>query len=202
MFVKNGTGNARGACVIHPNRPHAVVFEGGTEDENVFAMVGESFATLGIFVHKCLYANGNERMGIIVVRPKDIYVRQKFGMQIRLFEEEEMLFGLRDSPTPQVERESVGGAAENTNEVVLPRLEGFFGDVAAMIVGRDQLVRHVCGRDLSFVSSGDLIVKNLMGGNYALEPHSGKATSLGEDEFALGAILHWFNPCQTAVDVK
>ncbi len=89
-----------------------------------------------------------------------------------------------------MKQESVSGAVENTNKVVLPRLDGLFGNVAAMIVGRDQLLRHIRDRDFSFVSSGDLVVKNLMGGHYALEPYLGKATSASEDDFALGAILH------------
>ncbi len=74
-------------------------------------------------------------------------------MHVQLLEEEELPLSFWDGLAPQVERESVVGAAENTNKVVLLRLEGFFGNVAAMIIGRDQLLQHVRGCYLNFVSS-------------------------------------------------
>ena len=44
---------------------------------------------------------------------------------------------------PEVEWEFVCSAAEGCNEVVFPRLDGFFSKVAAMVVWWDKLVGHV-----------------------------------------------------------
>ena len=43
---------------------------------------------------------------------------------------------------PYAEREGAGGAAEGGNKMVLLELNGLFGDVAVMVVGRDELVSH------------------------------------------------------------
>ena len=56
-------------------------------------------------------------------------------MDVRLLEEEELPFCLRDGLAPEVEQESLGYAAKDTDEVVFPCLEGLLGDVAAMVVG-------------------------------------------------------------------
>ena len=109
-----------------------------------------------------------------------------------------MWYGL----APEVEREGVGGAAEHTNEVVLPRLEGLLRDVAAMVIWGHKLVCHVCLPDLVPVRRRDLVVEDLMGGDDALESHAGEALAAGKDEFAFGAVLHGFNPGGATVDVE
>jgi len=50
-----------------------------------------------------------------------------------------------------MEGESVGGSAEDTNKVILPGLDGFFSNVATVIIGGYQLVCHGCGLDFGFV---------------------------------------------------
>ncbi len=78
--------------------------------------------------------------------------------------------------------------------MVFPRLEGLFGDVAAMVARWHKLVRHISGREFRFGGSGDLIVEDLVGGYDALELHLSKAATEGEDEFTFGMNLHWFGP--------
>ena len=53
-----------------------------------------------------------------------------------------MAFGLRNRLVPQVPWEGCDGAVHDTDKVVLPRLDGFFGNVAAMIIGEYELVGH------------------------------------------------------------
>ncbi len=53
-----------------------------------------------------------------------------------MLEKEELPLGLRDGLSPEVEQEGVDGATENTDEMVFPRLEGLFGNVATMVIGR------------------------------------------------------------------
>ena len=74
MFVENGCRHARGAGVAHPDCPSAVVFEGRAEDETLLAMLRKSFATLGLFVGKRLYADGDKRVRVVVVCTIDMGV--------------------------------------------------------------------------------------------------------------------------------
>jgi len=145
------------------------VFEGCAEDESLITMLGEGLATLGLFMHKRLHADGDEWVGVVVVGTVDVRVCREVGMDIGLLEEEKLAFGLRDGLTPEVERESIGGAAKDTDEVVLPCLEGFLGYVSAVVVGGNQLVGHAGLLDLEFVCCRDLVVEDLMGGDDASE---------------------------------
>ena len=63
-------------------------------------------------------------------------------MDVLLVEEHELAFGLQNRLVPQVPWEGCGGAAHDIDEVVLPCLDFFFGNVAAMIIGEYKLVGH------------------------------------------------------------
>ena len=69
-------------------------------------------------------------------------VRQYGSMGVGLAEEHELAFSLRNRLAPQVPWEGCGGAAHDTDKVVLPCLDLFFGNVAAMIIGDYELVCH------------------------------------------------------------
>ena len=58
-------------------------------------------------------------------------------------EEIELALHLWKGLAPEVEWEFVCSAAEGCNEVVFPRLDGFFSKVAAMVVWWDKVVGHV-----------------------------------------------------------
>ena len=68
--------------------------------------------------------------------------------------------------------ESRRDAADDADEVVLPRLDRFFCYVAAMIVRQPQLLSHSCGSDFRFVGFGYFIVQNLILGHDALLFHA------------------------------
>ena len=60
------------------------------------------------------------------------------GEHVRLPQEKELAFGLRDGLAPEVAGESCGGAAEDANEVVFPGLDCLFCNVAAVVIGGEQ----------------------------------------------------------------
>ena len=56
-----------------------------------------------------------------------------------------MFFYLQDDLAPQVEGKGGSSAAEDGDETDLPNLDGFFRDVAAVIVRWYELVSHARG---------------------------------------------------------
>ena len=56
---------------------------------------------------------------------------------VALAEEEKLSFRLWNGLAPKAKGEGAGGAAEDRHEVVFPKLNSLFGDVAAMVVGGD-----------------------------------------------------------------
>ena len=83
-------------------------------------------------------------MCTVVVLTVHMRVRRYVRMDVGLAEEHELAFGLRNCLAPQVLRECGGGAAHDTDKVVLPCLDRLFWDVAAMIIREYELVCHVC----------------------------------------------------------
>ena len=65
-------------------------------------------------------------------------------MNVGLAEEPLLAFILRNRLAPQVPWEGCGGAAHDTEEVVLPLLDFFFGNIAVMVIGEYELVYNVC----------------------------------------------------------
>ena len=58
---------------------------------------------------------------------------------------------MRDELEPQVEGEGGSGAAEDGDEMVLPKLDGFFGNVAAVIIRWYKMVSHYGGMYCLFI---------------------------------------------------
>ena len=52
---------------------------------------------------------------------------------------------------PQVEGKGCSGAAEDIDEIVIPKLDGFFGDVVAVIVRWYELISHAGGTYCFFI---------------------------------------------------
>ena len=79
-----------------------------------------------------------------------------------------MPLSLRDGLAPEVEQESLNCAANDDDEVVFPSLQGLLGDVATMVVGRNELIHHVGGGNFSLIGSRDIVVEDLVSGYNAL----------------------------------
>ena len=108
---------------------------------------------------------------------------------------------MRDDLAPEVERESVSGAAEHADEVIFPGLDRFLGYVSSVVIGRDQLVGHAGLNDGSFECCGGFIVEDLVARGQAAELHTGKGAGSGFDHFAFRPAFHWLDPGGVAVDV-
>ena len=100
-----------------------------------------------------------------------------------------------------MEGKSVGGSAEDAHEVILPSLDGIFGNVVTVIVGRHQLICHARGLNFGFIGFRNLIVQDLVGGDDSLYFYLRQGTSLRQDHLAFGPVLHRFHPSGVAVDV-
>ena len=99
---------------------------------------------------------------------------------------------------PEVEGESVVCPADDSNEVVLTGLDDFFGYVPAMIIRRNELVRHARVSDCLFLGSGDFVVQDWE------DPtcfHPLKCLFACKYEFAFGFVLGRFDPDGVAVNM-
>ena len=86
-------------------------------------------------------------------------VRKKiFWVCVALAKEEELVFRLGDDLAPEVEGENAGRATEDGNEVVFPKLDRFFSDVAPVVVGGNKLVGHAGVCDGGFLFCGRFVV--------------------------------------------
>ena len=112
-----------------------------------------------------------------------------------------MPFHLWQHLTPEMEGESIGGSAEDAHKVILPSLDGLFGNVATVIIGRHQLICHACGLNFGSICFRNLIVQDLVGGDDSLYFHSHQGTSLRQDHLAFGPVFYRFHPSGVAVDV-
>ena len=93
---------------------------------------------------------------------------------------------------PEVEGGFVVCPTDDGNEVILPGLDGFFGNVPVMIVRRNELVRHAGVGDCRFVGSGDFDVQDLSGWRDPTCFHPVKCSFACKDEFAFGFVLGRF----------
>ena len=73
-------------------------------------------------------------------------------------EDQQLAFGLGDDLAPEVLGERCCGAAQDANEVIFPGLDGFFGEVAVVIIWWHELKSHVGGIDFVAIESRDFVV--------------------------------------------
>ena len=145
-------------------------------------------------MHQCLHANGDEGECRVAVWAVEVCVGGYFWVHVALAEEEELAFRLRDDLAPQAEGGSVSCAAEDRDEVVLPKLDRLLGNVAAVVVGRYKLVRHAGVCDGFFVFGRRFVIENLVFRAQAGGSHTGEAAAAGGNHGIFCFAREGFNP--------
>ena len=92
-------------------------------------------------------------------------------------------------------------ADDDSNEMILPGLYGFFSDIPSMVVGRNELIRHAGVGDGLFVCCGCFVAEDLSRWDDTKGSHALKCTSAGKDEFRFVFVFGWFHPDGIAVDM-
>ena len=151
MLVKNGTGYSSCSRIFHPYCPSSIVLKRCAEDVALFAVFGKGLSPMGLFMDKCFHADGHKGCSIVIMLAVDVRICRDLGIDVRLPKEKELSFHLWQCLAPEMEGESVRGSAEDPDEVILPSLDGFFSNVATVIIRRHQLICHACGLDFCFV---------------------------------------------------
>ena len=140
MFQKHCSGNASGACGNRPYFPAPVVLCGCANDPSFGAVLGISLVSGGFVMDEGFHTKWNEGLCIVVVWAIEVSISRDFGVSIRLTQEVELPFHVRNELAPQVQWKFVSRAAKDGNEVVFPSLYGFFGNIAAVVIWWHQLV--------------------------------------------------------------
>ena len=91
---------------------------------------------------QCLHANGNKWMSVLVVLCVDMCVCGQVGVRSGLTEEKELLFDLWEKLPPEVDWHGWGASAEDSDEMVLEGLYGFFRHVASVFLGGNYFIGH------------------------------------------------------------
>ena len=112
-----------------------------------------------------------------------------------------MAFGPGDDLAPEVLGERCCGAAQDANEVIFPGLDGFSGEVAAVIIWWYELKIHVGGFDFVAIESQDFVVEDLVFRFDVLVFHACEGATTCQDHLPLCFVLHWLHPSGVAVDV-
>ena len=102
MFEKHCSGNACGARRDRPYFPTPVVLSGRANDPSFGAVLGVSFASVGFVVHQGFHTERDEGQCIVVVWSVEVSVSRDFGVSIRLAQEVELPFHVRNELAPQV----------------------------------------------------------------------------------------------------
>ena len=84
--------------------------------------------------------------------------------------------------------------------MVFPGLNGFFGDVATVIVWSNELESHVGGFDLVSVYGRDFVVEDLVFWGDALVLHTSECASTGQNHFPLYFIFYFLHPSGVAIN--
>ena len=112
-----------------------------------------------------------------------------------------MAFVLGDELAPEVLGDRGFGAAQNANEVIFPGLDGFFGEVAAVIIWWHELKSHVGGLDFVAIKSQNFVVEDLVLRLDALVFHPCEGATACQNNSPLCLVFHWLHPSGVAVDV-
>ena len=79
------------------------------------------------------------RCGVVIKNPEALILCQMFWVNVGGAEEVECDVGFLDNGIPQPQWEVYLFSAQSTYEVTLPCLDGSFGKVSSVLIGRDQL---------------------------------------------------------------
>ena len=118
-------------------------------------------ALVGLLVNDNVGARGGNGMGVVVIVAVELGPGRKLGVEAGSAKEIEGELSLGQQETPIVKGEVRVTAAKDGNEVVLEGLDGTFSGVAAVDVGRSELVVNVFLFEVVLENGGALIVKVL-----------------------------------------
>ena len=103
------------------------------------AMRGPRSAFLGIFVDEDFCAGGRHRRFVKIERSVHVSLGGEPGVAVGWSEEVQGVGSLMDKPVPEVERKVGVNAGYASDKVVLPRADGFFCGVGAVIMRGNEL---------------------------------------------------------------
>jgi hypothetical protein len=106
---------------------------------------------VGLVVDKALHFNGIKWVAIVILMAIHVCIGQDVGIGLILVQEKQLTFDLGEKLAPKMYWHGGRASAEYADHVVLERLDGFLGKVAAMVVGGDELVCHLCEFNFGFV---------------------------------------------------
>ena len=112
-----------------------------------------------------------------------------------------MAFGLGGDLAPEVLGKRCCGTAQDANEVIFPGLDGFFGEVATLIIWWYVLESHVGGFDFVAIERRDFVVEDLMLWLDALVSHACEGAATCQNHLPLCFVFHWLHPSGVAVNV-
>ena len=95
--------------------------------------IGAAF--VGFVMDQCLHAIGNKWMSGVVVLFVDMCICGLVGVRSGLMEEKELSFDLWEKLTPKVDWHGWGASTEDSDEMVLEGLDGFFCHVVSVFIG-------------------------------------------------------------------
>ena len=112
-------------------------------------------------------ANGGNGMSIVVIRAIELCPGRELGVEAGAAQKVQGEDSLRDEEAPKVQGELWIRGTEASNEVVLECLDGSLGSIAAVDVGRGELVGHILLMEILLEDGGALIVKGVELGSAA-----------------------------------
>ena len=131
--------NAFGGCGWDPDAVATIMVHGGTNVKTFDGMWRPCVADGGLFMNKNSGARRCKRRTIVVESAMDLGVGRELGIDTGTAEKVQGDESLGEEAIPKMQRKVGVGAAESGNEVVLERVDGAFGGVAAVDTRRGKL---------------------------------------------------------------
>ncbi len=102
-------------------------------------------------VDKGLHSYGGKLVAIVIMMAVHMCIGQDVGIGLRLAKEKQLTFNLGEKLAPKMHRHGGRASPEHADHVVLERLDGLLGQIAPMVIGRDEFVCQLGEFDFGFV---------------------------------------------------
>ncbi len=131
-------------------------------------MLREQAALVGSGLH----SYGGKWVAIVIVMAVHMCIGQDVGIVLQLAKEKQLTFNLGEKLAPKMHRHGGQAFAEHADHMVLECLDGLLGQIAPMVIGRDEFICHLGEFDFGFVCKRCLVVKYLVMWDDAALGHS------------------------------